>query len=296
MNAFNRLTVRLKDGISRLDARLHQKFSYRLIKRTFREFSKDEVTDRSAAVAYYVVLSLFPLLIGLISLLGFFLPIGTVEETVSKALEQALPASTSLIEDNLNNIVQFRGPGAIISVVLLLWSGSNLFAAVGRSVNRAWDIKKDRPFIKKKALHVGMVLATGLLLLLSLGITTAVNLIEEFDGLAIFWLIEIGGYIMGFALVFLVLLLIYKFIPNRKTTWGMTWPGALLSAVLFELAKQGFVWYLANFANYNRLYGSLASLIILVFWIYLSAVIVLLGVEFNAELHKMRSGEENTKV
>jgi membrane protein len=224
MNAFNRLTVRLKDGISRLDARLHQKFSYRLIKRTFREFSKDEVTDRSAAVAYYVVLSLFPLLIGLISLLGFFLPIGTVEETVSKALEQALPASTSLIEDNLNNIVQFRGPGAIISVVLLLWSGSNLFAAVGRSVNRAWDIKKDRPFIKKKALHVGMVLATGLLLLLSFGITTAVNLIEEFDGLAIFWLIEIGGYIMGFALVFLVLLLIYKFIPNRKTTWGMTCP------------------------------------------------------------------------
>lgn len=286
--------TKIKNDISRLDRRLEKRSCYRLIKSTLDEFSRDEVTDRAASVAYYAVLSIFPLLLGIISLLGFFLPTGTVRETVSQVLERALPASTALIENNLDNIVEFRGISAVISVVLLLWSGSNLFAAVGRAVNRAWGIKKDRPFIRKKTLHIVMVLAAGLLLLLSLGITTTLNIIESFDGVFIFWLLTVGGYVIGFALVFLVLLLVYRFIPNLKTTWGMIWPGALVSAVLFELAKFGFILYLARFANYSRIYGSLASLIILVFWIWISAMIVLLGVEFNAELFRMRTGEEVT--
>ncbi len=294
MTFLQKLITRIKDDTSRLDQRLEKRFGYRLLKRTFGEFSRDEVTDRAASVAYYAVLSVFPLLLGIVSLLGFFLPTGTVKETVSEVLERALPASTSLIENNLNNIVEFRGISAVISVVLLLWSGSNLFAAVGRAVNRAWGIKKDRPFIRKKTLHIIMVLAAGLLLLLSLGITTTLNIIESFNGVVIFWLLTVGGYVIGFALIFLVLLLIYRFTPNLKTAWGMIWPGALISAALFELAKFGFIWYLANFADYSRIYGSLASLIILVFWIWISAVIVLLGVEFNAELYKMRTGQEIT--
>ena len=295
MSIIKRISIKLKAGIGALDERFEKRSNYRLVKRTFKEFGKDEIGDRSAAIAYFAVLSIFPLLLGLVSLLGFFLPAGTVRETVSNALGDVLPSSSSLIETNLDNIVEFRGLGAIISVALLLWSGSNLFAAIGRAVNRAWGIHRDRPFIKKKVLHLSMVVATGLMLLASLGITTAVDIIRGFDGSIINWFLRASSYIVSFILVFVVLLLIYKTLPNLKTTWKMVWPGALAAAVLFELAKQGFIWYLAKFADYSRIYGSLASLIVLIFWIYLSAVIVLLGVELTAELYQMRTGKKIDK-
>jgi membrane protein len=234
------------------------------------------------------MLSIFPLLLFLISIMGFFLPSETVRQTVSVTIQRALPASTELIEQNINNIIRFRGLSGIFSIIALLWSDSNLFSAIGRAVKRAWDIRQDRKFYIRKLRDIGLVLGTGILLILSMLFSVAINFISDFDNAILFWLVNIGSKLIAFLFVLIVFLLIYKYMPNTRTSWKSTWPGALLAAILFELGRIMFILYLTQYASYERVYGSLASVIVLLFWIYISAIIMILGIEFNSEYARMR--------
>jgi membrane protein len=270
--------------------RLERFRAFRLLKRTFLEFGADEAADRAGAVAYYAILSIFPLLLGLVSLLGFFLPTEMVRDTISVALNRALPGSANLVEQNLDNIIQLRGTTGLFSLLALIWSGSSLFGAIGRAVNHAWDLTRKRNFVVRKLRDIGMVLLTGLLFLLSMAASAAVHFIGGLDATQYYWTVSVGSRAVAFLLALLVFLLIYKYVPNRPTTWRMAWPGALIAAVFFEAGRFLFIFYLASFANYEMVYGSLASVIILFFWVYISAVIMLLGVEFNSELYRMARG------
>ncbi len=236
-------------------------------------------------------MSIFPLLLGVFALLGFLLPNQDVRQAVTDTLTQALPGSADSIEGVLDTAVELRGMGGAIGLLLLLWSGSNMFAAISRAVNRAWGIRRERQFIAGKLRDLAMVLGTGVLLLLSLAAVTIVNFVGEMGNAFLNFIVPFGARFISFLLALLVFLVIYKYVPNTRTIWRWTWPGALLAAVLFQAATYAFIFYLTNFADFQSVYGPLGSVIVLLLWIYISSMILILGAEVNSELHRETAGE-----
>jgi membrane protein len=283
--------------IKRLNARL-QKIKDRLLKipvvqlisRTAEGSGNHDVPQRAASIAYYAILSIFPLLLGFISVFGFFLPSVNIQDELLKFIGNNLPGATDIMRQNIEGIIRLRGILAVLSIVVLFWSGSTMFSAISLAINRAWDIRRYRPFFIRKVSELGMALSTGILFLLSLGASAIISISRGALNLPTFELIivNVSSRILAFMLILTVFLLLYKFIPNTRTYWRNVWPGALITAVLFEIARTLFVFYLERFANYQLIYGSIASIIVLLVWIYYSAFVMILGAEFTFQYGRMQ--------
>jgi membrane protein len=301
--ARHRRYLRTRVRIRREERRLFANPAVGLVYRTLREMSADDATHMAAGLAYYAVLSLFPLTVGLISLLGMVLDSETLEGEVFIFFQTYLPGSKELLSANINAAGNIRGFLGVISFLGLFWSASLLFGAISRSVNRAWDIHQDRPFYIDKLRHIAMAFSVAPLFLMSISTTAALQFLGNHDvpviGRTAFldhdW-INILTRPLPFVFSLTIFLLIYKFTPNTRTYWQYVWPGALLAAVLFEVSKSVFVFYLDNFANYERVYGSMASVIVLLGWAYISGFILILGAEFSSEYGRMRRGVERGRL
>ena len=275
--------------LNQLKNALLQKSIIQLMVRTVKQLGQDNASDMAGSIAYYGILSIFPLLLGVISILGFFLPSETVQRQVFQFVEANLPASVDLVEQNISHIIRLRGTVGIASLLGLFWSGSVIFGAIGRVMNRAWDIQKQRPFYIRKLRDITLALATSILFFLSLGFTSFSAMIPLTELRVMETLTVLVSRLLGFLIIFAVFSLIYMFMPNIKTPWRYIWPGALFAAILFETVKSLFIYYLANFASYELVYGSLASVIVLLVWVYLSAYILIIGAEFSSEYSRMYS-------
>ena len=299
----NRRFLRARVRIRRLERRLMANPAVALTYRTGKEMSADDATHMAAGLAYYAVLSLFPLAIGLISLLGLLLESEEVRNDVFSFFETFLPVSERLLSANVAETAKVRGFLGVVSFLGLFWSASLMFGAITRSVNRAWDIHQDRPFYIDKVRNIVMALSVAPLFLLSVSTTAALQMLEGSEapvGFAIVFLehgvAETLSRILPFLFSLCIFMLIYKFTPNTKTYWRYIWPGALLAAVLFEVFKSIFVFYVDNYGNYEEVYGSLASLIVLLAWTYFSGLILIAGAEFSSEYERMRHGVERGEV
>jgi len=228
--------------------------------------------------------------LGLIAIFGIFLPSETVQQEIFDFFERNLPGAIDVLEQNIQDVIRFRGAIGAVSIVLLLWSASAMFAAISRSINRVWDVHKDRPFHIRKLRDISMAFGIGALFLFSMGATSVFSILRGLDVPFIAGASDFGARLLGFFISLGIFLILFKFIPNTKTYWRHIWPGALLSAILFETGKTLFVFYLDHFARYESVYGSVGSVIILLFWIYISAMILILGAEFSAEYGRMREG------
>ena len=267
--------------------------------RVFKELGDDDATYLSASVAYYSVFSIFPLLLGLLAISGTVFTSITLQEQFLDYVTENMPGSREFVSSNIEELVRFRGALGIGAILGLLWSGSSAFGAMSRAINRAWDIDKNRPFYLAKPLHIIMALGVGVLFLLSSFANVAVELILN-RGLDLglpsqnflfgFDLGDLMLKAMALAITFTVFLLLYRFVPNCKTYWRYVWPGAVVAAILFEASKGIFIWYLADVANYELVYGSVASMMGLLSWAYLSAFILILGAEISSEYGRMRDG------
>jgi len=280
----------VKGRLEPIKTRLLKISAVRLVVRTVQELGADDASHMAAGVAYYAILSLFPLLLGLIALFGLFLPAETIQKELFDFFEHNLPGAIDMLEQNIEDVIRLRGAIGAVSLVLLFWSASAMFGAVSRTINRAYDVHRDRPFLVRKLRDITMALGTAVLFLLSIGFTALFSIMRITDMPELITVVDIGARFLGFLFSFAIFLLLYKFIPNTKTYWRYVWPGALLAAILFEIAKTLFVLYLYHFASYESVYGSVASIIILLVWIYYSAFILILGAEFSAEYGRMREG------
>ncbi len=262
-----------------------------LIARTVEESGNHDAGQRAAGVAYYAIISIFPLLLGLIAVFGFFLPSLNLQDALLKFVGNNIPGATSILKDNIANVIRLRGVMSILSIVILFWSASALFSSISLAINRAWNISISRHFFIRKASELGMVFGTGILFLLSLGASSVITITGSALNLptADLIIVYISTKLAAFLLMFAVFLLLYKLLPNTKTYWRGVWPGALLAAILFELARTLFIFYLDNFANYQLIYGSITSIIILLVWTYYSALIMILGAEFTFQYSLMRN-------
>ena len=246
----------------------------------------DGASEVVGAIAYYAFLSLFPLLLGIISLLGFFLPSATVQDQIFTFVGTNLPAAEDILGLNITGIIQVRGPLGIISVVALFWSASAMFSAINRGVNRAWGLKVRHPFHIRKLREVAMSLGACVFFYVAITATAVLASFGAGGGVA-------GGLAINLfelLLMFVIFLLVYKTMPGTKTYWRFVWPGALFAAAAFELARIFMVVYFSRFAHLELVYGTIGSIIFLLIFVNYVAFILVMGAEISSEYSRLRMG------
>lgn len=265
-----------------------------LVWRVLRGMSEDDAPHLAAGVAYYAIFSVFPLLLGLLAIMGLVLNSPDLQQQFLEFITANIPGSSGFVSRNLGLIVKWRGTLGTVAIIGLLWSGRAVFAAMNRAINRAWGIRQDRPFYLALPQQMAMTVILGGLLLVSTVSSSVIQLLNNqifgashqeplLDlGLSYFALYGVPSIITLAAF-----LLMYRFVPNRKMRWSYVWPGALIAAFLFETAKVLFFWYLETFAVYDQIYGSLASVMVFLFWAYWSALILILGAEICYEYQRL---------
>lgn len=275
--------------------------AFELCYRTVRETQADDATHMAAGVAYYAILCLFPLILGIMAI---FSPLLQSQDTLDQVLEFAeayLPGASDALSANLELAAGVRGAQGLISLVGLFWTASALFGAVSRAVNRAWDIHQDRPFYIAKVRHIIMALATGILFFSSVSVTSMAQFSGAID-LPLVGEIEVAdaavflARVLPFVFSCGIFILIYKFVPNTPTYWRYILPGAVLTAFVFEVVKSLFIFYVAEFADYGRLYGTLGSIVALQVWVFVCALILIIGAEFTSEFGRMARGVERGRT
>lgn len=255
------------------------KNAYNTLKGAMKKFGAENGSLIAAAISFYAVLSLLPLLMLAVSVAGYVL--GSSERafaTVSQVAGQFIPSS-SFVNDTLQGLVRERGTIGIIGLLALLWTGSQLFVTLQAALDDIWEVGQKPGFIKGKLKAVILVIVFGVLMLLSIASSSAAGFANQWfaSGPAAV-LVRIAGYILGLVFAVLMFLIAYKYVPSRTVEWRPALAGAVFAGIAWTIARELYALYL-GFADFNRLYGSLGSVVILIVWIYYSSVIVVMGGE-----------------
>lgn len=266
-------------------------------RRALKEYKADDLQDRAAALTYFGIQSIFPGLLVLVSLLGILGKSAT--QPLITNLSKAAPASVSKIITS--EVTHLQGAHAasgiigIIGLVLALWSASNYVAAFMRASNAIYDVPEGRPIWKTAPIRLGVTVVTMILLVAAAVIVVvtgglaqkAGNLLGLGPTAVTIW--DIAKWPVLLIIVGLILAILFWASPNAKHGFQWVSPGGFIAVVLWLIASALFAVYVANFSHYNKIYGSLAGVIIFLIWMWISNVAILLGAEFNAELERGRA-------
>jgi membrane protein len=271
-----------------------------VLKRTVSEFRDDNLTDWAAALTYYAILSIFPALIVLVSILG--LAGDSATTTVLDNINELGPGpAQDIVTGAIKQIASSQGTAGVafvLGLVAALWSASGYVGAFSRASNAIYETEEGRPFWKLRPLQIGMTLVLLLLVALSAiaivisgPLTAEVGKLFGVEGTAI-TVFNIVKWPVIVLIVITMLAILYYGSPNVRQP-GFRWitPGGVLAVLLWIAASAGFAVYVANFASYNKTYGSLAGIIVFLIWLWISNVAVLLGAEMNAEIERGRELE-----
>ncbi len=264
--------------------------------RTIREFKEDKLQHWAAALTYYAVLSLFPALLVMVSLVGLF----ANPETVTKFLTDVIGAlgpesAVDTFKGPIESITASSGTAgimAIVGVAAALWSASGYVGAFTEASNTIYEVEEGRPFYKLKPLQllitfvcISLVAVTVLALVVSGPLATAVGeALGLGDAAVTAW--QYGKWPVMLLLVVLILHVLYYASPNAKVKKKWISPGAALTLVVWIIASVGFAFYVANFGSYNKTYGTLGGVVVFLLWLWITNIAVLLGVEYNAEIER----------
>jgi membrane protein len=251
-------------------------------------FLEDDCLSMAATIAYYALLSIFPLVLGASALATFLLERQDVRAAIVEALRAYLPAeAVAAVLHNVDEAVRARGAVGIAAIAAFVWSSSAVAGAARHSLNRVWGVARERPFWRRKLLEIATTLLLGGILAASLSASLAVSFIERLtpapvsEALRIIPAVDALRAVVPILLPFLVFLLAYRLLPNHALRWKWLWPGALVATLMFEGARHIVFWGVESFARYHLVYGSLAGVIVFLLWIYVVAAIFLLGAEVS---------------
>lgn len=242
-------------------------------------------TREAAALSYYAIFSLFPLLLLVIIVIGTLLGPVAARNQIDTVLRLFLPANTAnFLQENIAQALEQRGSFGLVAGVSLLWSSLGLFSSLSSALSRTFRDENPRNTWHQRLVGLMMMIALSVLLMASLAATIIFVLLDFLLFYRSGSWISLGAFIIPLSLSVAIFAFLYRFIPRQRVRWDAIWVAAFLGGGAWELAKRVFTWYLDNLASYNLVYGSVATMIVLMFWAYLTGLIVLLGAEICVSL------------
>jgi membrane protein len=263
------------------------------LKRTLAEFKEDNLGDYAAGLTYYAVLAIFPALIAMVSVVGLFGDPATVTKTLTDIVKQVAPEGATAVQGPIEQVTANRGGagiGLIIGILLALSSASSYVGAFMRASNVIYETPEGRPFWKLRPLQMLITLAMVILVaLLALGLLLTGPLVEAVagsigvsDAAVTVW--EIAKWPVMLAVVVLIVAVLYYASPNVKLR-GFKWvtPGGMVAIIAWLIASAAFAFYVANFGSYDKTYGTLGGVVVMLMWLWITNLAILFGHELNAE-------------
>jgi membrane protein len=274
---------------------------FAILRRVMAEVKEDNVSLLAAGVAFYAMLAIFPAIIALVTVYGMVADPAEVESQVSEFAKGLPSGADELITQQLTNVVnageQALSIGLALSLLAVLWSASGGVQGLVKSLNLVYDERETRGFVKLRGLSLLLTLGAIVVAVVALVLIAVFPAVIDDLGLGEAGRLaaSIGRWVILALLVLAALAVLYRFAPDRANPrWRWVSWGAVVALVLWLLGSFGFSWYVDNFGKYNQTYGALASVIILLLWLYLSAFAVLLGAEFDAEIERQTARDTTT--
>ena len=272
-----------------------------VLREAIANFFRENSFAVSASIAYYSLLALFPMLLLLLGVSGIFIRRFELSGRLAVVLEHYLPIRADVIMTNLVSISRAYGRVGVLSFLLLLWASSGVFLPLERALNRAWGVETRRPWWRRRLLALEMAGIFGCLALLS-------TLLVGTRRYAYAWLktwvaspllplahfVYRGIFVAAtFAITLLMFLVIFERLPNRRMSFRQVFPGALLTALSWQLVRELFFRLLPVF-NYRLVYGSIGAVVALMTWVYISSAVILFGAQVSRSLYRTWRAEEPT--
>ena len=276
---------------------------YDFLKRITDKITGDELGDRAAAVAYNLILAVFPTLIFLFTLIPY-IPVPNLSDRILGAFQNVLSGDTFASAYTTIKDIISRPHSGILSLgfILALYSATSGVVALMRAFNASHRTGEQRSFIKTRLIAAGLTLSLAFALVLAIVALVVGGVVIDylskfgvFDNVVVYYLLKIARYLVVFAVFVGVVSIIYRYGPDVNMKWNFVTPGAVTASVLIVLTTLAFSYYVANFGSYNKVYGSIGTLIALMVWINLVMLLMILGFEMNVSLYDLE-GDKNPKV
>ncbi|MEB3284915.1 MAG: YihY/virulence factor BrkB family protein [Candidatus Sericytochromatia bacterium] len=265
----------------------------RLLLKFLTQFSEDQIPFLAAGLCYFITFSIFPLLLVLAALAGFFLTYDEANRQTIEYARHAFPHQSDLVTDVLRTVRQHHQGASLFGLLALLWSGKNIFGALAHAMNQIWGVSS-RSWLSENLRATAAALSIGFCLLVISVVTTAVTAwtvwgtswlppsLAKYPPVALGQAATLGPFLTAT----LTLTVLYHWLPNTRVPWKVCGLSAALVALAWEGIRHLFGWYLKHIAAFDAIYGSLGSALGFMLWIYISAILILSGVEIAKLAHQ----------
>ena len=258
-----------------------------IIRYSIERFSEMRGIEGSASIAFFTIFGFPPLLIVIVTVASYYLEIPDIQGNIIQVVEEIIPIPPDLIIEFLEGILNQRGAVGVIGLIGLTWAASGLLMSLTANINRAWPTAKIRNVVERRLVALLMIGAFILFIALSSVISTVIAFFTQFE-IPLITISPPVGILSDFTLFFmrfLLFLALYFFVPKTRVKKRAAFFAALFASLAWEITAFGFNWYFqSGLANYNFLYGSLGTLVALMFWIYLDCLILVFGAYFSAAI------------
>ncbi|HEY3476411.1 MAG TPA: YihY/virulence factor BrkB family protein [Anaerolineales bacterium] len=288
----------IKDFYNNIDHLSGNRLS--ILQNAMKSFTEKQAAQASAGLAYYTFFSIFPLMLVFVAVGSFFLDSQQVFSTVTQFVQQALPISRQVINENLREILETRGTAGVVSLLILLWAASGMFTNLAYNINLAWPRATRRNFLQNRL--VGLWMIGGLIGLIVVSLVLSwlttrlpfINKIADASPLDLF-LLRLISAVGSWLMIFLAFLTLYRWIPTLRVPWRATLWGALIASIAWKMVTTSFSWYLGSgFGQYQLVYGSLGAIVAFLFLIYIISLITLFGAHLSAAIQNWESDRVQT--
>jgi membrane protein len=264
------------------------------VSRVLRQYGRHDGPLLAAAIAYYGLFSLFPFLLFALAVLTVFISIAQLEQQLMAVVSIYLPApdTVEFIRRNFQHVVNARSKVGIIALAATLWGASTIFFVISRALNRIFGSETNSSLVRHRLIAMVVVITLGFLLLMSIVTSTYFRVISVGIGLQDYLpekgdqLWKVGASLLPLLFTITLFMVAYRCIPASTAAWEAVLVGAVTSGIGFELLKTGFRVYLERLSPYSLVYGSVTTVVVLLFWIYIGAAVFLLGAEVAAEVRR----------
>lgn len=274
----------------------------RFARRVVEKAGDDRIFFMAGAIAFNVLVAFIPLILAVLGIGGTILrqtadPTQPLMQYILESLPPVSPEFERAIREILLDVIDESTGLLSVGTIILVWVATRLVATLRTVLLEVFDLHQERGIIAGKIFDIQMVLAAGTLFTLNVGMTIVIHVVAELgvgflglDPARVRWIDLIYGRVVAFAFIWVMFLLIYRYLPARRIHWHTALVAATITAALFEFLKQAFGWYVTSIADFGSTYGNFATLVILIFWIYYSAIAFILGGEIAqvVAMHRIR--------